>query len=94
LYIAVQNLNPKAQIAFQKQQAKIKMYDKRPSLGAAEKIVHFAKMVGSVALSSAEILPYSEYYFRMSNARNERELELNLQADAQAEMDAARNKTR
>ena len=63
---------------WQKLQFRVQTYQKRGSLGASGKIVEFAKMIGVSALADAEILPYYDYFLRMSAARDAAELEMNL----------------
>ena len=84
IYIDEKNLNTRALIEYKKRAANISKYSK-VNLGAAGKIIQYAKQKGLSRHSEAETLKYSEYWLDSLSNKDTHETNLNIQADERAE---------
>lgn len=83
-YINKKALNSKARADFVKREAQTARYMKAKHK-STDRVIAYAQRIGARRLAEAETVTYKEYLLVMSYDARQRELELNLQADAIAE---------
>lgn len=81
LYINPKALSQSARLEFEKRNAKAEQFSKTKQR-ATDRVLAYANKINAVTLSVAERIPFKEYFLVMRKEARDRELELNLHADA------------